>query len=103
MKTHEEGQSGALALGSGSALDAENQRIASEAAEFIHRELSELKGPWVVHEQSFLPANVECDHGGRCHFDAILARHVLAAIRKSQVNLPNTGYEPRDCGEKLKP
>lgn len=78
----------------GSALDAENQRIASEAAEFIHRELSDLKGPWVVHEQSFLPANVECDHGGRCHFDAILARHVLAAIRKSQVYLPNKADMP---------
>lgn len=68
-------------------IAAENKRIADEAAIFIHNELSALKGPWAVHENNFLPANVECDHGGYTNFNNILARHVLAAIQKAQLNL----------------
>lgn len=55
-------------------------QAARDAAEKLHRELSALKGEWVVHPSSFLPANVECDYGGKCNFDAILASHFQQAI-----------------------
>ena len=37
-------------------------------AEEIYKWMSGLKGPWTVHENEFLPANVCCDFAGKARF-----------------------------------
>lgn len=37
-------------------------------AEEIYKWMSNLKGPWIVHEDSFLPANICCDFAGSARF-----------------------------------
>lgn len=40
----------------------------SKLAEEIYKWMSNLKGPWIVHKDSFLPANVCCAFAGSTQF-----------------------------------
>lgn len=42
----------------------EKEKMAEDLAQELYNWMSNLKGVWNVHENSFLPANVCCDYAG---------------------------------------
>ncbi|HXJ61828.1 MAG TPA: hypothetical protein VNU68_34745 [Verrucomicrobiae bacterium] len=67
------------------------------AADAIHSELSELKGSWIHSEQSFLPANVECDYAGRMKFQQLLQKHIRSAAEAHAATLTQENSELREA------
>ena len=62
------------------------EQLARECAAVLHNEMSKLKGPWLVSENSFLPANVECDYGGQQNFRGILAKTLSQYLITAHAN-----------------
>jgi len=59
-------------------------------AQDIYDWMSNLKGEWVVHKSSFLPANVLCDFAGKSNFirnlNNIIERHLTSGIKPTAEN-----------------
>ncbi len=65
--------------------DVGRKRLADKCAEEVYLALARLDdGNWEHDADTFLPANVLCDHGGRCKFLDLLSETIEAQLPEGE-------------------